>query len=304
MSDRIKQVNFRLFVPRPDAPDMQYSSVMFQLPKDYTDGGNPNIYYFLPPDKQLDAKSVDAMLEHETLHGALDHNEKRVLTPEQYASYQEACTVLRKHALDDMSYLAGSSLDALYQLREMAPKVIKPAYTKVISAIENGTYGDLPTRELEVSEVPECYIQPPTHAVYQQAIRLGVDKQLNVMLEGDTVTDLTNTAMDDWNNTIEDQTVYKYLKEATWLPYSEEGSDHGHPQDGMREVTVSSLNRLMKDPETFGRDIATEDDDVRKSIITLLDLGVQQLQQRYPDAHDLRQVISERRAVFNKQLPS
>lgn len=305
-SDRINNVYFRIFKPTPveDDPTYQPQDDMLLLAHDFNGGDDkPNLYYYLSADNTINYETLSGMLEHEILHGALDHKPEKVLSPEQYERYQDACGVLRNYALNEMSSLSGSTTDALEQLRAEAPNALKPAYTTVIDAIRDGSYGDLPTRELEPSEEPMCYTQTPSQALGAQARELGVDDLLRAQIDSNMeASDLLARASDDWKNSIEQQTIYQYLREATWLPPGPGTDMHGHPEEGMHEITVSSLNRLFKDAENFGRDMAGQPDDVSTAVGEILDLGIQQLQERYPDADDLHQVISQRRTAFNAQL--
>ena len=300
---RTHKMHFRIYKPERTQASSRFApdDYMFYLPQDYNDGGKPNIYYFLPADKRVDTESIQTMIGHEASHAALDHNDKDLLTPEQRATYQKACGILRKSALETVG-TPSRAASGLRDLRRAAPAELKPAYTTVIAALEEGKYDELPTRAHSPSEVSECYVQNPIQAVRKQTKLLGVSELSDTFSKSKEVADLEATLKDEWNDALEKYTVYKHLKEATWLLPGESNEGKGHPQDGVHEVAASSLNRLLQDPEQFGKDIATIKVDDRKAITDLLDLATTMLREKYPDAHDLHQVIGERRTVFNRAL--
>lgn len=297
-SSRLNEFRFRIFEPTSYAPEQDEMSF---LPHDYTDGGKPNIYYFLPPSGALDLEAITAMGRHEALHSALDHNNNLQLAETQRNRFQKACDTLRADALQEMQAWSSDIWMSLYDLWSIAPAKLKPAYETVMNAMDSGTYGELPAH-LTPGEVAECYIQPPFAAVIKQAELAGHGELMEAERSKPAVMEQLGNITSPWNDRLEDWTVYKYLKEATWLPTSLENKAKGHPQDGVTELSASSFNRLIGDSEQFGEDIALLRPELQAAVIEVLDLQGELLKEKYPKAKNLLDWQAAHRKIFNKAL--
>jgi hypothetical protein len=303
-SGRLNSLRFRIFEADDSIAASAYapSEEMFFLPKDYTDEGKPNMYYFLPSNDVLDTEAISALARHESFHAALDHGPDKIeLTAEQRSRFQQACGTLRAGALKEMRTWDWQARLGLHELWNMAPATLKPAYEAVITALEDGTYGELPTY-FDADEVQECYVQAPFTAVLKQADLMGQTVPMDQERAKEAVMDQVGIIQDSWNNNIEDQTVYRLLKEGDWLAPTKTNKDKGHPQDGLSEISVSSINRMVGDAEAFGRDVAGRDTDIQEAIIGLLDLQTELLHQKYPHNKELLRQIADNRAIFDKAL--
>lgn len=295
----VDSLRFRSF--RPSVGSEEQDATMFYLPKDYTDGGKSNMYYFLPAEGQVNTESIDDMLGHEAAHSVLGHDDQNVLSAQDRSEYQAACKVLRTSALQDTERYSSAAYD-LAVLRDDAPKKLKPAYTTVINALEDGTYGDLAVRETWQTEIKDCYIQTPVNAVGKQAEVRGVMDILSGYTEDDAIQEQNERIFDDWSNIVEDFTVYKSVTESNWMSPSLANEDSGHPQEGWHEVAASSLNRLMKDPEGFAKDIANEDEEEKAAFRGILTTDISILKTVYPNRSDLHQLVDGQLAVFDAAL--
>ncbi|MEK7153777.1 MAG: hypothetical protein AAB834_07545 [Patescibacteria group bacterium] len=244
---------------------------------------------------------MDIMIGHETTHAALDHGGTQPLTAEQRHDFDAACKAIRTNALDEMKTWSWKAIEQLATLREKAGPRLRPAYDTVIHALENDSFGRLPSNP-KISGVASCYLQSPVRAVAYQATRQHTMDLFNKQLAHDETGIMIATLHDEWNSNLENYTVYQYLREAEYLPQNANNEKKGHPYDGLDELAGSTTNLMLKKPEAFGKNMAVLSPELQRALILVLDTTTGMLQTKYADNQELLTHIQQQRALFNAAL--
>lgn len=303
VSGTVDRIRFRVFEPNqyPDSPDLEPGDYPMFLPRDYTDKANSNLYYFLPAHETLDQQGVATMMRHEAIHGALRHGLDK-FTPEDTAVLAEACTTIRDAALQEATVYAYDMVDRLTYLRDHSDTKYASSFNTVIRAIQNNTYQELPLQK-DMDEIIQCYIPNPLQAVTQVIKHQGVDTEefSESLWSSNEKSEATVGVVDDWNEYIENDTIYAALREATYLRTNETPDKRGHPQQGAHEIMTSFLNVALSFPEEAARKLNGTDPKQIAGIDTIVRKSIGQIKQKQNNA-ELNTWLDVRYGIFKSEL--
>jgi hypothetical protein len=247
-AQKLHSVRFRLYEQKDSTERKQVPSFPLFAANDPADQGHSNIYTFLPPNALLDEKGLTAGLTHELTHNTLQHSmPSGALNESDKQIVDQACQTLTHAALQEIKHSAGSIINQLFSLRDKADKRFQGSFDIVIAAIQNGTYDSLP-KESGNMEVSSCYIQAPLVAVTKVAASKGIEGSF-VDKNPDEFSHIASIIMDDWQALLNEMSVYRYLREAAYIPPSINTKTLGHPQDDSKETTCTFANIAFSFPE-------------------------------------------------------
>lgn len=285
----VDSVRFRIFDPSdvvsgfPQTTEMEYKGV------DENDEGRSNIYYMLPGQDTVDVKQLTEMIGHENAHAALGHKgDRNWLQREQAARLNAACRIIGEEAVKEVMATHGSNIAAnLRFLEEQVDASYKPAYDRVLAALQDGTYTDI----ARVSgDFGDCEVQHPTQAVMQTLKEQGVDStSLKQELTGgsdkpnaDQIEDTNAQLIDGFNEALEATNVYKPIREASYLTYSADNKRLGHPHDNDREISASTANVATLHPEEFLKKVDAQPTQICAAVKDVLQVSQEVIDRRYP----------------------
>lgn len=291
---KLQTVNIHMYKPTKPGEIPPISNGM-DMPDDqsrYKSGrgeSSTNLELFLNDQGDMDQESLATLVSHESIHAALKAGlESGKLSPEDLATITKACGVLRHHTTEFMHHFSRNITDQLRYLRQHVDKQYAPAFTKVMEAIQQGTYDQLPIYK-GASEVPECYIQSPIAAVYNVADTMDLDSfSLAHKLGQREFSDQIGKLNGDWHNLSSYYTIYKLTREETYLSPEEYNKDFGHPQDNSDETFASFLDVALQFPDKAAAMISTMTKSEQKATLAIVQTTANILKKNNPDNTPLK----------------
>jgi|GEM_PF-2984006 len=264
------------------------------------------IYYFLSGNKTINNAEIPEMLGHEAEHALLGHREaEEPLTQDQQTRLSSTCKVLATSAIGELMRHDGfQQTDGLEVLRDAVDAPYKPAFDRVKTALEDGTYTDLP--KFEKDPIPACVLEAPTFAANKQATLDGLDTKdmiKTIMGRSDDpdaaiVSDTMGKLVDGFYKDMRASQAFHNQAESTYLPAGT-APNVGHPSDNSAENLASTGNVAASNTDDFLRNMQYAPVEVQQSVATVLTIDAEVLAKRYPGS-----AIAEQTKNVAKQLAS
>lgn len=303
----VQTVHLRIFDPETAEEQDESLRSMQQgmfVPRDFNDGGTPSIYLYMPAKGLQDTQTTQLSIEHELNHGMLrqynlETGEAVSFTDEERTLFTEACAMLRGNALEKVQRSGSSLLSSLRRMRSMSKPALHESYDKVIDAIGEGTYQNLPVHPVFASSLPACYLQNPWQAISVdlQAKKVGHDRLLPGV-SPDAFTEVSAQMNLEWQGLIKDETLYGGLSESTHLKRDAAHRLYGHPYDNAYELAASSTNLAIRLPAETGALVACGTEAQSALIQEVVRYNIQKLKDTHPLEGAFHKYLDTQLAIF------
>jgi len=286
-SGQVRQIHFRVFRPDefPGYPDLEPYSKMQFIAHDYNDEGRPAVYYYMASSGQEDTEAMAMQLGHEFSHALLGQGEATVPTPEQTKAFTDACATMQRESMKLASQDSKLVTSSLAYQRDMLPKKFAPAFDAVIKALHEGSYARLPVDDDRAKRgIPACYLQDPQQAVieYIKAHNINGGK-LPEEMNAVAYTREAGEMMEDWNDFIKENAVYRALSESTYVSKEGDNKELGHPDENIKELSASTTDLILTVPTELGAHVAALPADQRGAVISVAGQNYTVLKTRHKD---------------------
>jgi hypothetical protein len=285
----VDSVRFRIYDPKNHDPEFPQTDDMEYVGEDSNDSGRSNIYYILPGAKSIHPESMSLMLGHENTHAALGQRAENWLTKEQAGRLEGPCKLLGRAAVPEAMLSEGPTVrNNLNYIRRNVPAEYRPAYDRVLQALQDGTYTDIPPRKTDTAPYDPCDIQQPGWAVLQTLNEQGqnLDPLIDILMDKTgTTTTIANAdanATNSFNSGLEHSPTYAPLREATYLPKSPDTDGYGHPFSNNAELSATILNVSTSAPKEFLDNMRLLPVQKCQAVKTVADLDAEVIATRYP----------------------
>lgn len=303
----LDEVDFRL-VAEKDLLE-KYSATEPQYTQFNLSAGSERqvINYPIDPRKPIQVTDIRTMLRHEAIHALTSKADmslyNNVVDVARAKDFADACAALRSIAVDEASSAAKEVIVSLQAIAGEATPDQARIINKVIASVQNGSLDELQpvsseTRatqknNMKYGNVPECKAIGPWYV----ALNLMDEEEIDTsdikkkMIDGPYI----GNAIDGWNDLFRQQTIYRTMREATYLTPNTTQTEHddlaGHPWDNWDEMITSLLNVSVTYPETFVQNVHKLPPNQIKAIKTLMHESSVVFEQLHPEMKDVNETL-------------